>query len=251
MNLAGKTALITGGSRGIGRAVALRLASMGADVAICYLTSRAKANETTKDIERLGGKAKAYRVNVGNNHHIGKLLDHFAKDFGSLDILVSNAAVGVLKPAVELSSKEWNRPMGTNAEAFLHLAAGAARLMEGKHFGRILAITSMGSTRYIPNYAAVGASKAALEALTRYLAVELAPKGITVNAISSGVVDTNSLSFFPDREKMLQESKLKTPMGRLTTPEDIADLVALFCMEASGWVTGQVITADGGYSLMS
>lgn len=249
MLLKGKVALVTGGSRGIGRATALRLAEEGADVVINFFTNRTKAEETLEEIRRKGVRAEGVRGNVGDPEHILKIFSAVREKFGSLDIFISNAATGVLKPILEFDLKDWQRTMDINARAFLLGAQEAAKLMEGKG-GRIISITSMGSTRWIPKYGVVGTSKAAIESLTRYLAVELAPKKIIVNAVCSGIVDTDSLSFFPDREMMLERTKAFTPMGRIGEPEDIAKVVVLLCSEDASWICGQTIVADGGYALL-
>jgi enoyl-[acyl-carrier protein] reductase III len=252
MNLEGKVALVTGGSRGIGRAISLKLASMGADVAVNFFSNRSGAKNVVEEIEATGSRAIAVRANVGNQDHLQKMFQNIKETFGGLDILVSNAAFGTLKPAMEIELKDWERTMDTNARALLLCAQEAVNLMEGrKGFKQIIAITSQGSLRYIPNYTAVGASKAALESIMRYLAVELAGKDIRVNGVAAGVTDTASLKLFPLREKMLDETSRKTPVGRIGEPEDIANIVGLLCTDEAEWICGQVIVADGGYSLWS
>jgi enoyl-[acyl-carrier protein] reductase III len=248
MNLKNKYSLVTGGSRGIGRAIALELAERGADVAINFFSNRANAESTRKEIEGLGVKALAVRANVGNPDHISRMFRAVKEEFGALDILVSNAASGALKSTLELDIKDWERSMDINARALLLMAQHAVPLMEGRR-GKIVSITSMGSTRYIPSYGAVGASKAALETVTRYLAMELGRKHINVNAVAAGVIDTDSLKMFPNREDLLEDAKSFTPKGRLAEPSDIARVVAMLCSEDADWVCGQVIVADGGHSL--
>jgi enoyl-[acyl-carrier protein] reductase III len=248
MNLKGKYALVTGGTRGLGRAIALELAERGADVAVNYFSNRSKAEATVTEIRSKGVNALALRANVGNPEHLTRMLDEIRAEFGALDILVSNAAFGALMPMIDVDLKNWERSIDVNATALLLLAKGAVPLMEGRG-GKIISITSMGSTRYIPMYGAVGASKAALEAITRYLAMELAEKGINVNAVAAGVLDTDSLKRFPNREDLLADARSFTPMGRLAQPEDIARVVALLCSEDANWICGQVIVADGGHAL--
>ena len=164
-----------------------------------------------------------------------------------LDILVSNAASGVLKPAMELTCRHWDWAMDINARALLVLARHAVEMMEGG--GRIMAVSSLGAIRAVPNYTVVGASKAALESLVRHLAVELGPRQITVNTISAGVVDTDALKKFPNRDQMIGESLRRTPLGRLTTPEDVADLALFLCSDLSAMITGQTLVVDGGYAI--
>lgn len=248
MNLKGKRALVTGGSRGLGRAIALELGRRGVDVAVNYFSNRTKSEETAEEIRALGVKALALRANVGNPEHLARMFDELKSEFGALDILVSNAASGTLTPMLDVDLKSWERSMNINARALLLLAREAVPMMEGRG-GKIISITSMGSSRYIPMYGAVGASKAALETITRYLAMELADKGINVNAVAAGVLDTDSLKRFPNREDLLADARSFTPMGRLAQPEDIAKVVALLCSEDANWICGQVIVADGGHAL--
>jgi enoyl-[acyl-carrier protein] reductase III len=252
MELKGRVALVTGGSRGIGRAISLKLARMGADIVVNFFSNRTGAAKVVEEIEALGSRAVSIRANVGNTDHVDRMFRKIEEQFGGLDILISNAASGTLKPAVEIELKDWERAINTNARAFLHCSQHAVRLMEGRKGPKyIIAISSQGSTNYIPDYITVGASKAALEAIIRYLAVELAKKDIRVNGVASGVVDTDSLKLFPRREQMLEEATRKTPMGHLGSPEDIANVVGLLCRDDAKWICGQVIVADGGYSLWS
>jgi len=248
--LENKVALVTGGSRGIGRAIAVRLAEAGADVVINYLRQRTAANETVEKIQAHGTRALALRANVGIHDNIHFMIDEIEKRFGRIDILVSNAASGVLKPAMDLTEKHWSWTMSINAWTLLPLAQHAVPLM-GESGGRIIAVSSLGSVRAIPNYAAVGASKAALESLIRHLAAELAPRGICVNAVSAGIVATDALKHFPNRDQLLEGSLAKTPSGRLTTPEDVANTVLFLCQEESGQIQGQTIVVDGGYSILA
>ncbi len=248
MDLSGKHALVTGGTRGLGRAVALELARRGADVAVNYFSNRTKAEEAEAEIRSAGVRSIALRANVGNPDHLKRMFDRLREEFGALDILVSNAASGTLMPILEVDLKDWERSMNINARALLLMAREAVPLMKGRK-GKIISITSMGSHRYIPMYGAVGASKAALEAVTRYLAMELAAQGINVNAVAAGVLDTDSLKMFPNREELLADARSFTPMGRLAEPEDIARVVALLCSEDADWICGQVIVADGGHAL--
>lgn len=250
IDLSGQVALITGGSRGIGRAIAVRLAEAGADVAINYLRQRTAADETVKLIEQTGRRALAIRANVGEPENIPEMIDEIRRTFGRLDILVSNAASGVLKPALELNAHHWHWTMDINAGTLLPLTQHSLPLMLPRG-GHIIAVSSLGSVRAIPNYAAVGASKAALESLIRHLAVELASQNIHVNAVSAGVVDTDALKHFPNRDLLLDNSREKTPSGRLTTPEDVADVVLMLCSPLAQQIHGQTVVVDGGYAIMA
>jgi len=249
IDLSGKKALVTGGSRGIGRAIAIRLAEAGCDVAINYLRSRKPAQETAEAVEARGRKAFTYKVNVAQTEKLGDMFAAIEEEFGRLDILVSNAASGVIKPAMELTNRHWHWTMDINAAALLPLAQHASKLM-GEEGGHIIAVSSLGAVRAIPNYAAVGASKAALESLVRHLAVELAPSNIRVNAISAGVVDTDALKHFSNRSELLDESARRTPAGRLTEPSDVADAALFLASDLAEMMVGQTIVVDGGYSIM-
>ena len=175
------------------------------------------------------------------------MFEEIRQRYSHLDILISNAASGVLQSMDELKVKHWDWAMDINARALLFLAQQSAPMM-GRG-GRIIAISSIGAIRAIPNYTVVGASKAALESLVRHLAVELGPKGITVNTISAGVVDTDALKKFPNRDELIKVSMERTPLGRLTTPEDVANAVLLLCSELADMIHGQVVVVDGGYAI--
>lgn len=246
----GQVALITGGSRGIGRAISLTLARQGADIVINFLRRRSAAEQTAEEVRACGARAHLLKADVGEAEDVACMFQEIKEAFGGLDILVSNAALGVLRPAMELEVKHWERTMNICGRALLLLAQGAAPLMEKRGGGKIIAITSIGATRVLPHYAAVGAAKGVLETLTRYLACELAPKGIVVNAVSGGVVDTEALKFFPNRQELLAWGQ-RTPMGRVGRPEDIANVVALLCRPEANWICGQTIVADGGFSLLA
>jgi len=245
--LKGKKALVTGGTRGIGKAIALNLAGMGADVAINYFRSRDAAKAAVAEIESKGVRSIALRANMGNSEQIPAMFEEIKKEFGKLDILISNAALGHFGNVLEVNDKMWDVAMATNAKALLFCAQEAVKLMpEG---GKIVALTSLGSHRYIPGYAAIGVSTAAIETLVRYLAFELAPRKINVNAVSGGFIDTDSLKIFPSYDEIIRESTARTPFGRVGTPEEVANVAAFLCTDKSSWVTGQVIIVDGGYTL--
>jgi enoyl-[acyl-carrier protein] reductase III len=247
-DLDGQTALVTGGSRGIGRAIALSLAERGANVVIAYLRKRSAAEETCSEIEGFGVKAVPVRCNVGDNDQLEALFAGIDETFGRLDVFVSNAATGVIKPVIELDDRAWAWTMDANARALLLGARLAAPLMsEG---GSIVALSSLGSTRVLPGYAVVGASKAAIECLVRYLAVELAP-AIRVNAVSPGVVDTDALRHFPMRAEMLAHAQGATPLGRLVEPSDVAKAVSFLTSSDAEMITGQTIVIDGGAGVLA
>lgn len=248
MELAGKLALVTGGGRGLGRAVALELAARGADVLVNYLRNADAAEETAQAIRAAGRRAETIRAHVGDPEKVTRMFDQVAERWGRLDILVNNAASGVIRALRDLEPRHWDWTLNINARGAWLCAKAAADLMAGRG-GRIVSISSLGGGRVLPEYAAVGVSKAALESLTRYLAVELAPLGIAVNAVSGGLVETDALTHFPRREQMLAEARARTPAGRMVEPEDIARTVAFLCGPGGEMIRGQVIVVDGGYSL--
>jgi enoyl-[acyl-carrier protein] reductase III len=242
----GKSVLVTGGSRGIGRGIAFRFAELGAArVAISYLRNDAAAEETAKALEQAGAEPLLLRGNLGDPGKAAALVEQA----GPLDVLVSNAATGVIRPALEIEEKHWDWTLNANARALLTLTRHAAPSMpEGSS---IVAISSLGSQRVLDDYVVVGVSKAALEALVRYLAVELAPKGIRVNAVSAGLVETGALEYFENREVMLDYYRSRTPAGRLVEPGDVADAVCFLASPAADMIRGQTIIVDGGYSVLA
>jgi enoyl-[acyl-carrier protein] reductase III len=246
MNFDGKSVLVTGGSRGIGKAIALRFAELGAArIALSYLRNDSAAEETAEELRKVGAEPLLLRGNLGDPEKAKALV----QQAGALDVLVSNAASGVIKPLLELEEKHWDWTMNANARALFTLVRHAAPSMpEG---GSVVAVSSLGSQRVLENYALVGTSKAALEALVRYLAVELAPQDIRVNAVSAGLVETGALEYFPNREEMLKWYEMRTPAGRLVSPRDVADAVCFLCSPEAGMVRGHTLIVDGGYSLLA
>jgi enoyl-[acyl-carrier protein] reductase III len=242
VSAAGRRVLVTGGSRGIGRAIALRLARDGAStVAIGYFRSDSAAEETAEEIRALGAEPALVRGNVTSSRVAEQV-----EALGPLDVLVHNAATGVIRPALETEDKHWDWTLNANARALLGLVRVAAPAMPPG--ASVVALSSLGSVRVLPNYTLVGVSKAALEALVRYLAVELAPRGIRVNAVSAGVVETGALEHFPNREAMLA-SGADNPAGRLVTPDDVAGVVSFLCSPDAEMIRGQTLVIDGGWSL--
>jgi enoyl-[acyl-carrier protein] reductase III len=246
MNFEGKSVLVTGGSRGIGKTIALRFAELGAGrVAVGYLRNDKAAEETAQEVRALGAEPALLRGNLGDPKKTAALVEQAAP----FDVIVSNAATGVIRPALELEEKHWDWTMNANARTLLTLARLAAPTMaEGSS---IVAISSLGAGRVLDDYAVVGVSKAALESLVRYLAVELAPRGIRVNAVSAGLVETGALEHFEKREEMLAHYRARTPAGRLVEPDDIADVICFLASPAARMITGQTLVVDGGYSVLA
>jgi enoyl-[acyl-carrier protein] reductase III len=244
MTFEGASVLVTGGSRGIGKTIALRFASLGATrVVIGYMRGDTAAEETADELRALGAEPILVRGNVSSQ----RIADEVAA-LGALDVLIHSAATGVIRPALETADKHWDWTFSANARALLSLTRAAAPSM--KPGSSIIGLSSLGSVRVLKNYALVGASKAALEAIVRYLAVELAPRGIRVNAVSAGVVETGALEYFPNREAMLAMGK-SNPAGRIVSPEDIAACVTFLCSPESEMIRGQTLVVDGGWSLLA
>lgn len=248
----GKIALITGSGRGIGRAIALQFAQLGADIIVNFFRNRPPAEDTAHEIRQLGRKALVVKANIGEIEQINSLLDEVEKEYGGLDFLIHNAASGFNKPVLDQRPKGWDWSMNINARSLLFLSQGAVKLMQPRHGGSIVSVSSPGGSRVLPDYVAVGASKAALESLTRYLAVELAPMNIVVNAVSPGIVLTDALKHFDSirgDEDLVERARKLTPAGRLATPNDIAAVVSFLCTPEAAMIRGQVILVDGGYTL--
>ena len=245
--LAGKVALVTGAARGIGRAIARKLAAEGCDVAVNYYNSADAAEALCGEIRALGRRAVAIPGSVGIPDSVDEIFAEFGRHFDRVDILVSNAASGVLKPAVDMTLKHWRWCLETNALALNLLTQRALpRMGEG---ARIIALSSLGAQRAMPGYGFIGASKAALEALARALAQELGPRGIRVNVVSAGVVDTDALSYFPNRDELLADYARRTPAGPVLTPQDVAGAVYLLCLPEAAMINGHTLVVDGGFAI--
>ena len=245
MTLEGRSVLVTGGTRGIGKAIALRLATEGAArVALGYLRNDSAAETAAEEVRKAGAEPVLVRGNVATDKVVAEFASH-----GPYGAVVHNAATGVIRSALETEDKHWDWTLGANARALLSLARACAPEMEAG--SSIVAVSSLGSIRVLENYVLVGTSKAALESVVRYLAVELAPRGIRANAVSAGVVETEALEHFPNREEMLSTGRTRTPAGRLVEPEDVAGAVAFLCSPDAEMVRGHTLVIDGGYSLLA
>lgn len=237
--------LVTGSSRGIGRAIALQLARPGGKVLINYLQNEDRAQAVADEVRAKGAEAVVVQGNVRSEADLKRL----AKAMDRIDVLVHNAAIGALKPMDKLRTSHWDLTLESSLRPFWLLSKLALdRIPRG---GSIIGLSSLGSRSFVPGYAAMGAAKGGLEALTRQLAVELAPRGIRVNTVCGGLIDTDALNHFWEGEKVIATAMELTPLeNRLGTPEDMAGAVELLTMPQAGWITGQVLVVDGGMSLL-
>jgi enoyl-[acyl-carrier protein] reductase III len=215
-----------------------------------YLHHRSAAEQTAAAIRAFGVQASTFKCNVSNEDDVLHLFEEIATTWGRLDILISNAASGILRPALEITPRHFHWTMDINASAFLHLAQQAVKLM-GERGGKIVAVSSLGAVRALPYYTAVGASKAAIESVVRHLAIELASRHINVNAVSASVVETDALKFFPNREEMIAHARQNSPTGRLVELRDIADAVLFLVSPLADSIVGHTLVVDGGYSIVA
>lgn len=248
-----KTVLVTGSGRGIGRAIALHFAGLGANVIINFVRNEQPAHAVFDQIKTLGRRALLIRANIGKIEDIDRMFETIANEFDGLDFFISNAAIGFNRPALAQKPNGWDGTMNVNARSFLFAAQKAVPLMNKRGGGAIVAISSPGAYRVLPEYISVGASKAALDSLVRYLAVEFASLNISVNAVSPGMVATDALKHFSvlSESDMINRTAQITPVGRLVTPEDVAGVVAFLCSPQATMIRGQTIVVDGGFTLLT
>jgi enoyl-[acyl-carrier protein] reductase III len=239
--------LITGGTRGIGRATALAASAAGAEaIVLNYLQNEAEAERTRERCEEYGARCVIHRANVGSVNDLDGLVDAVRGELGGLDLFVHCAALNTFKPIERIRVNQWDLTMNIAARAFLLCAQGCAPMME---HGSMLAVSSLGARRVLDNYGALGVAKAALEGVVAYLATEFAPKGIRVNGVTAGPVETASIDHFPDAVAWRAAAAARTPAGRIGTTEEIADVLLFLASPAARWIIGQTIVADGGLSL--
>jgi enoyl-[acyl-carrier protein] reductase III len=247
--ISGKFALVTGATRGFGRAIALRLAHEGAIVGVNYRRSISDAQKVVEEIKSLKGQAVAFRADVGKEESLDRMFEEIGKQWGQLDIVIANAAFGVPGNLMDSTARYWDITLSASARSLLSLARRAVPLMRN-NWGRIISITSDGGRKVIPGYGVVGPAKAALESLTRGLAYELAPRGIVVNGILAGLADTKSARSIPGADKVIEHARYHTPMGRIVDGDDIARVVAFLCSDEARMICGQFIVVDGGRNIV-
>ena len=239
-----KVALITGASRGFGRAIALRLAKEGCEVIINYRRSKTEAEDVLREVAQLGGSGIAIRADVGNPDKVMAMMDTIKEEYGRVDILVANASFGIPGKIMDATAKYWEVTMNSSARSLLMLSQLCEPMMRG--WGRIVVVTSYGGQRVLPGYGVVGPAKSAVEGLMRAIAIELAPKGILVNGVMPGISDTKSLRAIPDVEDVLERAKNLCPTKELVTGDQVSNVVAFLCSDQAEMICGQFIIVDGG-----
>ncbi|HEV3024976.1 MAG TPA: SDR family oxidoreductase, partial [Pirellulales bacterium] len=250
-DLDGKVALITGASRGIGRACAQRLAEAGADIVVNYVTSTEGARQTVEEVQRLGRRAVAIKADVTEQDDVSEMIDYVKQSFGRLDIVVSNAATGGFRPVMAASAKNFEAAMNTNVRALMYLVQSALPLLE-KSPGRakIVALSSHGSFIALPMYGLIGASKAALESMVRHLTLEIGDRGINLNIVLAGLVETDSTRRIPNSEQIFAARRQKSMTGeRMLAVKDVADAVLYLASPLSDMVQGATLIVDGGAAI--
>ncbi len=244
----GKVALVTGGTRGIGKAIALRLAQDGADLILNYKSDTTTAEATAEEIRALGRTVWVFQADMRDDKAIKALCKRISTEVGRLDIFVHNAAFGTMGSILRMGMYSWRAAMDINVAALLLLSQKLAPLLE-KSQGHIIGMSSIGADMTFSEYACIGVSKAAMEALCKYLAYELAPIGIKCNAVSAGPIVTRALDWFKHPEAVHRYATTKSPLSRIGYPKDVAGIVSFLCTPDADWIVGQVIRADGGVSM--
>lgn len=250
MDFSGKIALVTGSSRGIGRACALRFAKAGADVVTNYLSSKKAAIELAAEIEKLGRKCYVIKGDVSEREDVESMFEFIRTEIGRLDILVSNAATGGFRQLLDASRNNFDAAFHTNVLALINLVQAAMPLFDatpGTHRKKIVTISSHGSIFALPMYGLIGASKSALESIVRHLTLEVGDRNVNVNVVRAGLVDTDSTRRLPNAEQMFASQIEFTHVGNRTlTADDVADSVLFLCSPMSDMIQGETLTVDGG-----
>jgi enoyl-[acyl-carrier protein] reductase III len=251
IRLDGSVALVTGGSRGVGRSCALRLAEAGADLVVNYVTSQAAAEQVAEEIQALGRRVAVVRADVSWQDDIAAMMEFVGEQFGGLDILVSNAASGGFRPLAGTTALNFEAAMNTNVRGLLFLVQSALPLMAGRaRRAKVIALSSHGSYLALPMYGMIGSTKAAMEAMVRHFALELGGRGINFNALLAGLLDTDSSRSLPAFEQLQQAWRQRTMVGERTLElTDVADVALFLASPLSDLIQGQTITVDGGASV--
>jgi len=251
IDLSGRVALVTGSSRGIGRACAIRLAQAGADVVVNYATAQAAATEVAEQIAALGRRALVVKADVSEEDDVRAMVEHVGQTWGRLDIVVSSAASGGFRPLLASTTRNFEATMRTNVMALLYLVQASLPLLErGPHRGKVVAISSHGSHMALPMYGLIGTSKAALESLVRHLTLEVGDRGVNVNTVKAGLVDTDSTRRIPDADRVFEAQLDRTMVGnRKLTAEDVADAVVFLSSPMADMIQGATLTVDGGAAI--
>ncbi len=243
-----KIALVTGASRGIGRSIALKLAAEGCEVILNYRRSKSECESVLNEIAELGGSGIAIRADVGNEDKTDAMFNIIEQEYGQLDILIANASFGIPGNILDATNKYWDITFNSTSRSIFHCSLRASQLM--KNGGNIVTVTSYGGQRVLPGYGVVGPAKAAVEGLTRSLAVELAPKNVIVNGVMPGITDTKSFRAIENADSIIKNVTNDTPIGRLVTPEDVSNVVSFLCSPDASMIIGQFIIIDGGAFIM-
>jgi enoyl-[acyl-carrier protein] reductase III len=248
IDLTGRVALVTGSSRGMGRACALRLAEAGADVIVNYVTSRTAAMDTAKEVLALGRRVHVIKADVSEEDDVRLMFEYITREIGQLNIVVSNAATGGFRPLLAANQRHFQNTFQTNVLALLYLVQSALPLLEkGPGRGKVIALSSHGSTMALPWYGLIGSSKAALESLTRHLTLEVGDRGVNVNVVKAGLVETDSTRRIPDAGEMFDHRKDKTMTGdRMLSVDDVANAVLFLASPLADLIQGETLTVDGG-----
>lgn len=248
IDLAGQVALVTGSSRGIGRACAIQLAEAGADVIVNYVTSQSAANEVAAEIQKLGRRVAVVKADVSEYDDVRSMLEFVGEKFGRLDVLISNAASGGFRPLLETNARHFEAAMNTNVRSLLFLVQAAMPLLERKEGrAKVVTLSSHGSRMALPMYGMIGTSKAALESLVRQFTLEIGDRGVNINCILAGLVETDSTRRFPNAEQIFAGARAKTMVGgRPLTADDVARAALFLSSPLADLVQGQVLVVDGG-----
>ena len=247
MNFEGKTALVTGGSRGLGRAVCLELAKGGASVVLCYAGNEAAAQETVREIEALGAKALAIRCDVSDAAQVDALVKAAVETFGRIDILVNNAGITRDNLLMRMSEADFDAVISTNLKGPFLCMKAVSRLMLKQRYGRIVNLSSVVGLRGNAGQVNYAASKAGVVGMTKSLAKELASRGVTVNAVAPGFIETDMTAALTDAARAAAQGSI--PMNRLGAPEDVAKAAAFLASDDAAYITGQVLAVDGGMAM--